>query len=166
VDVEQNDVRHELLDRPHSLIYRPALPDDIDLLVERLVNSRAEEGVIVDDQDPRGCHGAHSLLSRLTVISISVPPACEERTVALPPARLIRPMIDSRTPRRAAGAPAGSKPGPRSRTKTRMPSCPTSAKTETGSPPPNFAALSIASRDSHDLDRTTGDLLYLGGCGF
>ena len=46
---------------------------------------------------------------------------------ASPPWRRMRPTIDSRTPRRSGGIEPGSKPGPRSRTKTCRRSAPASA---------------------------------------
>ena len=49
---------------------------------------------------------------------VSAEPPTPGRTVALPPALRMRPMIDSRTPRRSAATSATSKPGPRSRTYT------------------------------------------------
>ena len=66
-------------------------------------------------------------------------------TVAVPPARDIRPTIDSRTPRRPSGTSAASKPGPWSRTNTSMAPGVASTNTVT-SPPACRAALSIASR--------------------
>ena len=45
-------------------------------------------------------------------------PVSREVTVAWPPALRIRPMIDSRTPRRPSGRASTSNPGPRSRTNT------------------------------------------------
>ena len=48
----------------------------------------------------------------------SVPPPGLERISACPPARSILPTMDSRTPRRSSASGPGSKPEPRSRTKT------------------------------------------------
>ena len=55
---------------------------------------------------------------RSSVSSTSVPRPGAARIAARPPCRSMRPTIDSRTPRRSAGTASGSKPGPRSRTKT------------------------------------------------
>src|SRR5271166_3381347 len=120
VDIEQDDVRLELLDRLHGALHVAALSYDLDLLAETRAHTCAEEVVIVDDHDPGHRSVAHGLSSRSIVISTSVPAPGKARTVALPPARRIRPTIDSRTPRLACGTAAVSKPAPRSRTNTWM----------------------------------------------
>ena len=55
------------------------------------------------------------------VSSTSVPSPGSLRISAFPPYLSMRPIIDSRTPRRSAGIDSGSKPGPRSSMKTRAP---------------------------------------------
>ena len=69
---------------------------------------------MVVDQHDAALHDA--LRGRCS--STSVPSPGLETTVARPPARSIRPSIDSTRPRRSAGTAARSKPAPRSRTKT------------------------------------------------
>src|SRR5438067_919905 len=78
--------------------------------------------------------------------STSVPWPGLLRTTAAPPCRVMRPTIDSETPRRSASTDAGSNPTPRSRTKTVTLSPSTSTNTWTRSTPANLAALTIASR--------------------
>ena len=66
------------------------------------------------------------------------------RTAPVPPARRIRPMIDSRTPSRSLGTSSSEKPVPRSRMKTSTPDALPSMYTEI-SPPACRAALRMAS---------------------
>ena len=72
--------------------------------------------MVVDEHDA-GLHAP--LLGRVS--STSVPEPGDETIDAVPPARAIRPSIDSASPRRSSGTAARSKPAPRSRTKT--PTC-------------------------------------------
>src|SRR5512138_385335 len=97
--VEQHDVRGRLEDRAHGLVDGGGVADDFELPLELRAHTGAEQLVIVDDDDA----GPHrSILS-----STSVPPPSAVRIVACPPWRSIRPMIDSRTPRRSGGIAAG-----------------------------------------------------------
>ena len=67
-----------------------------------------------------GCSPADPFARTATgiVSSTSVPSPCRDRTVAVPPCRSILPRIDWASPRRSAPTDSGSKPLPRSRTKT------------------------------------------------
>src|SRR5829696_4891704 len=123
VDVEQDHVGARLGDQGDGLVDRLGLPDDVDELAQLCAHAGAEEAVVVDEDDARGgagvrgVRGAHApSLGRTS--STSVPSPGVAWTVARPPWRAMRPTIDSRTPRRSPGTQAGSKPGPRSRTKT------------------------------------------------
>src|SRR5205814_1827835 len=107
VDVKKHDVGLRLLDQRHRVVDRAGLADDLDAALELAAHTRAEESVVVDEYD--ALHSASST---------SVPPPGWERTSARPPWRCMRPMIDSRTPRRSDGTAPGSNPAPRSRTKT------------------------------------------------
>ena len=93
---------------------RPGLADDLDLVAELAAHAGAEELVVVDEHDAR----LHDAAPAAGVSSTSVPSPGVEAIVAVPPARAIRPSIDSASPRRSAGTAARSKPAPRSRTKT------------------------------------------------
>src|SRR5207248_2134322 len=84
-----------------------------DRLRDVAAGAGAEEGVVVDEHDTR-CHAG----LRGSLSSTSVPAPASEVIVAVPPARAIRPSIDSASPRRSRGTSARSKPAPRSRTKT------------------------------------------------
>ena len=77
--------------------------EHVDQPVELGAHARAEQRVVVDDDDAR--HG--SITS-----STSVPVPGVLWIVARPPWRSMRAIIESRTPRRSAGAASGSKPGP------------------------------------------------------
>src|SRR6185312_11459232 len=76
--------------------------------------------------------------------------------------------MESRMPRRWSGTFSGSKPWPRSRTKTSTPLSPTSAKTEMVDAPDDFAALTMPSRaaatvaDNDDIDRDGVAVLDVG----
>ena len=85
--------------------------DELDVAFELGADAGAEQPVVVDDGD-----AGHAVPG--SVSSTSVPAPGSEWIAARPPWRAMRPTIDSRTPRRSAGTVAGSKPGPRSRTKT------------------------------------------------
>src|SRR3954468_24217021 len=141
VHVEQDDVGRAGLDGVDGRAHGPGLAGDLEQRLELRPHAGAEELVIVDDQHARPGHPRSS-----STISTSVPDPGELDTRARPPFRSIRPMIDSRRPRRSAGTASGSKPGPRSRTNTWVRRSWLSAYTSTGDPPPNFAALVMASR--------------------
>src|SRR4051812_12887993 len=110
VHVEQDDVGPRLGDQPHRLVDRPRVAHHLDEPVELGAHAGPEQPVVVDDDDAR--HFSSSVSST----SVPAPGAAVIR--ALPPWRAIRATIDSRTPRRSSGTAAGSKPAPRSRTKT------------------------------------------------
>jgi DNA-binding NarL/FixJ family response regulator len=89
------------------------LARDLEQRLELRAHAGAEELVVVHNQDAGLAHGRSSSVS-----STSVPAPGELVMRPRPPCRLIRPTIDSRTPRRSGGSAPGSKPGPRSRTNT------------------------------------------------
>ena len=70
---------------------------------------------------PRSRRRASRLIGppRSMVSSTSVPSPGSLRISARPPCRFMRPIIDSRMPRRSSGTASGSKPGPRSSMNTR-----------------------------------------------
>ena len=111
VDVEQDDVGALRGDQRDRLLDAGRLADELDVALELGAHAGAEQPVVVDDRDAR-----HAVPG--SVSSTSVPAPGAEWIAARPPWRAMRPTIDSRTPRRSAGTAAGSKPGPRSRTKT------------------------------------------------
>src|SRR5690606_5222343 len=120
------------------------LPQHLDRRVERRPQPRPEDGVVIDDEHAGHDSSYSSGVSRCRCTSVPTSPD-PGRTVAEPPARCIRPMIDSRPPSRSAGRESRSTPGPRSRTNTSTADADLSISTET-SPPAWRAALSIASR--------------------
>src|SRR5262249_5681516 len=117
VDVQDHDIGLLREDQPHRVLDGRRVAQDLDQPVELGAHARAEQLVIVDQDDRR--HG--SITSSTSV------PSGPEWTAARPPWRSIRPTIDSRTPRRSSGTVAGTKPGPRSRTNTSTRSPATSA---------------------------------------
>src|SRR5262249_4861380 len=110
-----------LFDQGDGLGHAAGLADDLDQVAEFGAHTGQEQAVVVD-QDDAPLHDAF-LGSRS---STSVPAPGELVTVACPPARSIRPSIDSAMPRRPAGTELRSKPAPRSRTNTETPSSATS----------------------------------------
>ena len=110
VDVQQDDVRVELTDQRHRLGNGAGFADDLDRLAELAANAGAEEIVVVDEHDAAAAHGC---LARRSSTSV---PSAEDVSVAVPPARVMRPRIDSAIPCASAGTASGSKPPPRSRT--------------------------------------------------
>src|SRR5690606_3989354 len=117
VHVEQHDLRFERGDLRDRGIDIGRLADDVDGVAEVRAKPRAEDRVVVDDE-----HAGHATppaidASRCRCTSVPTPPA-PGATVAVPPARVIRPMIDSRMPSRSSGRPARSTPDPRSRMNT------------------------------------------------
>ena len=106
-------------DRRDGLLDRPGVAENVDQVLELGAHAGAEQGVVVDDDDASAVERIRSRRRSPSIRSAtSVPPPGIARDLASPPSRSIRPMIDSRTPRRSAGTAAGSKPGPRSRTNT------------------------------------------------
>ena len=95
------------LDGAHRLLDAARLAGDLEQRLELRAHARAEELVVVHDQDARLAHWRSSSTS-----STSVPPPGALVTRARPPWRSMRPTIDSRTPRRSPGTALGSKPGP------------------------------------------------------
>ena len=87
-----------------------------------------------------------TLIKNGSVISTSVPAPGAVCTTPTPPTLAKRPMIESRTPWRSAGADTGSKPTPRSRTNTVVLPGPTSTNRDMSRHPENLAALTNASR--------------------
>src|SRR5207237_4221028 len=116
VDVEEDDVGIELLDQRHGLLDACRLTDHVDGVAELGAHARAEEVVIVDEDDA----ALHDPL-RGTDSSTSVPSPGVLETLASPPTRSIRRTIESAIPRRSAGTAAGSNPAPRSLTKPATP---------------------------------------------
>ena len=110
VDVEQDDVGIEIADERDCLRDGAGLADDLDGVAELGPDARAEEMVVVDEDDAPAAHD--DLRSRN---STSVPSGVDA-SVAVPPTRSIRPRIDSAIPCVPAGTLSGSKPEPRSRT--------------------------------------------------
>ena len=143
VHVEQHDVGLRRGDHRQRLGGRGRLAHDVVMGGELGAHARAEEMVIVDDDDPQPAHDAPSTTPMRS--AISVPSPGRDSTAAVPPAAAIRPMIESRTPRRSVGT-SRVEAGPSSRTKTSAPSGPAWAKTKTGAPGACRAALRSASR--------------------
>ena len=111
VDVEQDDVRVELLDQRHGVGDRRRLTDDLDRVAEL---GRTPERNIGDRRPGR--HAA-SLGGPWQHSSTSVPsPTARDRGDAA--VALMRATIESLIPRRSCGTAALSKPMPRSRTNT------------------------------------------------
>src|SRR4029077_8044892 len=121
VDVEQHDIRVELEDQRHGDGNAPRFADDLDTAAELAPHACAKELVVVDQ------HDADHASPRGNVSSTSVPLPGSDQIVAAPPARAIRASIDSLMPRRSPATVRGSKPTPRSRTKTAIVSGPASA---------------------------------------
>src|SRR6185312_6244629 len=137
-------------DHGHGGLHGAGIGAHLDQPLELRLHARAEELVVVDDHDRRRRGVRHvpppSSGTRCAESDTSVPPPGMERTSARPPARSMRPRIDSRTPRRSAGTAASSKPGPRSRTYASIAPSSTSAYTRIGAESGAcFAALRSAS---------------------
>ena len=82
-----------LADQRDAVVDRPGLAHDFDRVAELGPHAGAEELVVVDEDDP-ALHAGH----RGSRSSTSVPSPGALVTTALPPARSIRPLIDSRMP--------------------------------------------------------------------
>ena len=104
VHVEQDDVRVELADQRHRLGDGAGLADDLDRVAELAPHAGAEEVVVVDEHDAPAAHGC---LPRRSSTSV---PVGRGRELAVPPARAIRPRIDSAMPCDPRGTASGSKP--------------------------------------------------------
>src|SRR5450631_382774 len=119
MDVEQHDVwcgAADHRDRARDIV---RLTDDLDAVAELGPHARAEQPMIIDDHHAHRVGSRHDRAIAVAISSwISVPNPGELRTMALPPCRSIRPMIDSFTPRRSLGTAAASNPRPRSRMNT------------------------------------------------
>src|SRR6185436_8130277 len=150
VDVQQHDIRVELLDQRDRLLDARGLPDEVDGVAELGAHAGPEEAVVVD-QDDAAPHDA----PRGSVSSTSVPSPGAVVTSAVPPTRAMRPSIDSATPRRSCATAARSNPEPRSRTYTATRPSSVSANTEISSAPENLAAFAIASRAASTTARTS-----------
>src|SRR5262249_9211080 len=119
VHVEEYDVRVQVGDRGDRLVDVRGLADDVDRGAELGADAGPEHRVVVDDQDLDGAGLAHwSFSCRGSFSRTSVPVSGVERISAVPPWRDIRSRMLLRTPCRSAGMVWGSKPEPRSRTKT------------------------------------------------
>src|SRR5262249_1170803 len=114
VDVEQHHLRTQLADERDGVEDAAGLADDLGGVAQLVPDAGAEQLVVVDEED------APFHLGRLRVSSTSVPSPGADVIVATPPARFMRPSIDSATPRRSGGTVARSKPRPRARTKTEI----------------------------------------------
>src|SRR3984957_15372175 len=161
VHVEQHDVGElapDQLDGGGDVI---GLAHDLDLPAELGPHPRAEQAVVIDQDDPR--HALVAAVGRAhrrrpsaaagpagarprAIVSVTfVPSPSVDCTVALPPCLSIRPRMDSATPLRSAGTEYMSTPLPRSLTATSTLSGSTSAKTEITLAPDHLAALTVAS---------------------
>ena len=98
------------------------LADDLDGVAELGAHPGAEQPVVVDEHDPQA-----ALTGRHLEPDLGALPRRACATTARPPWRSIRPTTDCARPYRSSGTAAGSKPLPRSRTKTSTRSSPTSA---------------------------------------
>ena len=149
--VEQHDVGAVRGHRGDGLVDVGGLGDDLDQAGagrgELGAHPGAEHRVVVDDQDahgaarrgrrlgagvavigaPRGAVGGGLVRAAGSRSRTSVPSPGAERTSAVPPWRAIRSRMLCRTPWRSSGSRSGSKPAPRSRTKTSTAAAPTSA---------------------------------------
>ena len=114
-------VRIELADEWDGVGDAARFAHDLEAGAELAADARAEELVVVDEND------AHHVSFRGSVSSTSVPWPGADVIVAWPPARPIRASIDSSMPRRSRATSARSNPLPRSRTKTETDAEPTSA---------------------------------------
>ncbi len=110
VDVEQDDVGIELADQRHGLGDGAGLADDLDRLAELRSNARAEDVVVVDEDDAAAAH------DRLSSRSSTSVPSAEDTIAAVPPTRSMRPRIESAIPCESGDSSSGSNPVPRSRT--------------------------------------------------
>ncbi len=139
MDIQEHDVGTHRRDHGDGLLHRSGLAGHDDVRVQVGLQAGPEDGVVVHDHhpDPRrraaplrcwsqsclsvavtgGSAGCSRPAGRGSLSRTSVPSGLLVM-VAVPPWRFIRPMIDSRTPSRSAGTASGSKPGPRSLTKT------------------------------------------------
>src|SRR3954463_15662783 len=125
VDVDQHDLWLALADELDGGADLVGVSDDVHAVAELGTDAGAEQEVVVDDEDARPL--AHWPVL-VMFSSTSVPWPGLLRTMARPPWRIMRPTIDSDTPRRSVSTDPGSKPMPRSRTKTVTRSPSTSTK--------------------------------------
>src|SRR5690348_2260916 len=105
-------------DRSNGLIDVAGLRDHGDIASDLSANPGSEHRMVVHDE--HGCHAGSPfwLVSNGIVSRTSVPDPGSLVTCAAPPWRCIRATIESRTPCRSSATAEGSKPRPRSRTKT------------------------------------------------
>ena len=101
MDVEEDDVGIQLADQRHRLGHRAGFADDVDGLAELAAHTRAKEVVVVDEHDATA---AHVCLPRRNSTSV---PSGDDVSVAVPPARSMRPRIDSAIPCAFAGSLLG-----------------------------------------------------------
>ena len=98
MDVEEDDVGIELADQRHRFGHQPASPTMSTAWPSSLRTPR-EEVVVVDEDDAAK---AHDCLPRRNSTSV---PSAEDTSAAVPPARSMRPRIDSAIPCAFAGTP-------------------------------------------------------------
>src|SRR6185437_15581556 len=140
VHVEQHHVRLQLGDHLDRGLDVVGLADHLDLVAELGPDAGPEQAVVIDDHDPGPATAAHPRVARRCcswhvhvlldsplarfpaergmVSDTSVPWPGALRTRADPPRRLILACTDSASPLRSPATASGSKPRPRSLTKT------------------------------------------------
>jgi len=107
MDVEQHHVGvcvHDARDRFRD---RACVADHVDDVCHLCANAGAEQAVIVDEEDPDRHADARGTRKRT-----SVPPPIAVAIATSPPARPMRPSIESAIPRRSEATDARSKPAP------------------------------------------------------
>ncbi len=157
VDVDEDDVGEPLADELDGRAHLVGVPDHLDRVPELGPHPGQEEMVVVDQEHAHLgpvalASGAGSAMS-LTTCSrpghdqLDLGPlsrrAADDRR---PPWRVIRARMDSAIPLRSPSTASGSKPWPRSRTKTDTCVGSTSTKSDTLDAPDHLAALTVASR--------------------
>src|ERR1700722_18382125 len=161
VHIEQHHVRELARDQLDGRGDVIGLAHDLDLPAELGPHPRAEQAVVIDQDDPRralvaavgrahrrrpsAAAGPAGARPRAIVSVTFVPSPSVDCTVALPPCLSIRPRMDSATPLRSAGTEFMSNPLPRSLTATSTLSGSTSAKSEITLAPDHLAAFTVAS---------------------
>src|SRR5215467_7098166 len=153
VHVEQDDVGEARGDPGDGRLDVLRLAYHVDAVPELGPDPGPEQGVIVNDEDPRltcvwSTHfwlGSRFPAARGMVSDTSVPSPCVLRMAAEPPWRAIRARTESASPFRSPGTVSGSNPLPRSRTYSDTSVGSTSANSETTLAPDHFAALTVAS---------------------
>lgn len=89
--VDEHDVGLALADHLDGGVDLRRIPDDVELTAQLHLHAGEEQMVVIDEEDARPGH-------RFITSSTSVPSPGTETMVAVPPWRLIRPLIDSAIP--------------------------------------------------------------------